>query len=205
MGVGADDKGRQTIQRAAEGDLFGGRLGVEIDHDAGGLGLEFFDFGFDEQERIIDLRSHEGAAQHVDDAQFLAIAADHDRSEARCAGRKIERAKQTRFRGEIGDDFALVPGVIAQGDDVRPGAHEVDREARGNAVAARRVLAVDDEEVGFITLAQQGNGGAKGVAPRLTDDIAKKDEFHEAEIVEGCGRFVMRRLKRSVFEEGFVT
>ena len=66
-----------------------------------------------------------------------------------------------------------------------PGAHEVDGEPGRDAVAARRVLAVDDEEVGLVPLAQERDGGAHGVAARFADDIAEKDQFHEGDSVEG--------------------
>ena len=113
---------------------------------------------------------------------------DDDGAVAGRAGGKIERAQQARLGGEIGHDFALVPGVVAEGDDVGAGAHEIDREPRRDAVAARGVLAVDDEEVGLVALAQERDGGAHGVAARFADDIAEKNEFHEAASVEASAR-----------------
>ena len=116
--VGADDERGEAVHGASESDFFRGRLGMKIDEDAGRLLLQFLDLGFDEEERIVDLRPHERAAEQVDDAEFLAVAADHDGAEAGRARRKIQGPEQARFRGEVGDDFALVPGVIAEGDDV---------------------------------------------------------------------------------------
>ena len=61
--VGADDERGEAIHGAAKGDFLRGRLGVEIDEDAGRLRFNFRDLGLDEEEGIVDLRAHEGAAR----------------------------------------------------------------------------------------------------------------------------------------------
>ena len=71
------------------------------------------------------------------------------------------------------------PGALLKG------AHQVDRESRRDAVAARGVLAVDDKKVGLVLLAQKRNGGAHGIAARFTNNVAKENEFHESVLTGG--------------------
>ena len=66
----------------------------------------------------------------------------------------IHRPQQARLRVDEGDDFLLVPDVIAGRDDGDARAQEIDRDLRRDAPAARRVFAVDDDEVDRVRFLQ---------------------------------------------------
>ena len=65
VGVGAKQGADLAIEQAAHGDFFGGRLGMEIDDDDGGLSAEAGDLGLNSQEGILQL-GHENAALQVE-------------------------------------------------------------------------------------------------------------------------------------------
>jgi hypothetical protein len=87
--------------------------------------------------------------------------------------------------------------MVAERNHVRAGTHEIDREPRRDAVAARGVLAVDDKEVGLIALPQNRNGGANRVPARLADHVAKKNELHEGRSVGAPREFVIGKHLRN--------
>lgn len=136
VSVGADDGGNLAIEHAAHGDLLGSGLGVEIDEDDGGLGAERLDGEEGGGERVVE-DGHEGAPLEIEDGDggkrvFLA----NDETMSWDARRIIEGAKQAGFEGEEGDDFLLIPCVIAGGDDVDAGVEEIACDGGSNAISA---------------------------------------------------------------------
>lgn len=158
VGVGAEDGGDFAVEHEAEGDFFGGCFGVEVYEDAGGF---FFDFGdevVDGVEGVVDGDVHEGASHGVDDAEFDAVAGDDDVAGAWAVFGKVEGADEAGFFGEEGLDFALVPCVVAEGDDVDFVAEDFVGDFWGDAAAAGGVFAVDDDEVGGVGFDEFGDG-----------------------------------------------
>ncbi|OPZ76710.1 MAG: hypothetical protein BWY79_01492 [Actinobacteria bacterium ADurb.Bin444] len=68
--------------------------------------------------------------------------------------------------------------MIAGGDDVHPTVEEHIRHLGRDAEAVGRVLAVDDDGVGSIPVAEQGEAGEQQLTRRSTDDIAEKQDDH---------------------------
>lgn len=151
---------------------------MEVHEDAGGLLAGFGDEGGDGGEGVVEFRAHEGAALGVDDGEFFAVAGDDDKAAAGGARGVVEGAQEAGFGVEEGEDFLLVPGVVAEGDDVGAAAHEFDGQARGDAVAAGAVFAVDDDEVGLETLAQFGQCALEGLAAGFAHDVADEEDGH---------------------------
>ena len=66
---------------------------------------------------------------------------------AGCPLRKVRRAQDARIALDIGDEFALVPDVIAGGQDIDLAIIKFAAETFGQAAAGRRVLGIHDDEV----------------------------------------------------------
>ena len=66
---------------------------------------------------------------------------------ARRAGREVERPQQALVLGDVGDDVALVPDMVAGGDAVDAGIVQLGADLGGDAEARGGVLAVDDDEI----------------------------------------------------------
>ena len=94
------------------------------------------------------------------------------------ARRKIDRPQQARIAGDVGDDLALVPDVVAGGDDVDAGGVELLADLVGDAEAMRRVLAVGDDEIEREVAAQPRHMLDDDVAPGAPDHVTAKKHPH---------------------------
>ena len=63
------------------------------------------------------------------------------------AGGEVERADDARLAVDVADQLALVPDMVAHGDDVGTGGQELVGDGGGEPVAAGGVLAVDDDRI----------------------------------------------------------
>ena len=102
---------------------------------------------------------------------------DQRHAAPRRAGRIVERTDQPRRALDEHQRLALVPRMIAAGDDVGAGVDHLVVDRLGDAEAAGRVLAVDDDaiELPVALEARQalGHGRAARTAPphrRRTED-----------------------------------
>ncbi len=68
----------------------------------------------------------------------------------------------------------LVEGVIAERDGIGAGLDQLLHDRLGDAEAAGRVLAVDDDEIERIAAAQAGQRVDHSLAAGAADDISKK-------------------------------
>ena len=130
--------------------------------------------GFGGEERIIQRGLDERAAldQHHGD---LALGGfQHHAAIARGTGGIIEGPQQSRFSGEIIDDFRLIPHMVAGGNDRGTGPQQVDGDPRGNAPPACGILAVDDDEIQAFALFKQWQLLDDRLAARLADDITQE-------------------------------
>jgi hypothetical protein len=88
------------------------------------------------------------------------------------AGWIIYRPQQTRFRIDIGDNFLLVPDVVARRHDRGTRAQQIDGNLRRDPSAARRVLTIYHYEIRserFLEARQMGDDSGPS---RLAHDIA---------------------------------
>ena len=169
---------------------------VNGENAAGGFGIteaiyeEFIDAGadavtlgnhaWDQREALVFIeRVHENAAHDIEHQHAGAVAslADGDAA-ARRAGRKIDRPDHARLPFDEDQGLALVPGVVAERDDVRAGVQDVVGNRLGDAEAARRVLAIDHDEVEPPAFAQGGKLLRDHIAAWSADDIAEEKETH---------------------------
>ena len=74
--------------------------------------------------------------------------------------------------------LALVPRMIAAGDRVGAGIDHLAVDRLGDAEAAGRVLAVDDDAVELPVALQAGQPLGHGCAPRPPDHIADEEKSH---------------------------
>ena len=129
-------------------------------------------------EGIVD-RIHEESRHRVDD-QNLAPVGERENAGALAgrAGRKIDRAQQTRIAVDIGNDLAPVPDVIAGRHHVRAGGVELGADLVGDAEAMRRVLAVDRDEIEAELTPEAWQLGDDDIAPGAADHVAAEKKSH---------------------------
>src|SRR5262249_3376497 len=124
---------------------------------------------------VVQDRLHERASLHIDYANFSLGSFEHDRSSARCAVGVIYRAQQTGLGVYERKDLFLIPDMIAAGNYRNTAAQELDRDFASNTAAARRVLAVHDDEIQRIFRPQLRQASNNGGAAWLPNDVAKKE------------------------------
>ena len=188
VGVGAEDCGDFAVEVPAHGDLLAGGLAVEVDHD---------DFGLDPGEQIgggmerVVGSAHEDLAHEVDHGvgQTLVGSVDDCPFEDAIAGESRlhicgpEDAAGTLLAvgwgGEVVEQLALVPHVIAGGHDVGAEVEELIGDLGGYAKAAGGVFDVHDGEVDFVGLAQMADVLAHDAASRAAEDVADEEDVQE--------------------------
>ena len=103
---------------------------------------------------------------------------DQRHAAARRAGRIIDRAEQPRRALDEHQRLALVPGMIAAGDRVGAGIDQLVVDRLGDAEAAGRVLAVDDDEI-ELPVARSGRAAARSrPRARAPHDVADEQNPH---------------------------
>ena len=126
-----------------------------------------FEFAVDRGERIVE-RRHEDAADGVDDQRTLAVlGVDQRRPAARRAPWKIRRTNEPRRALDEHQRLALVPGMIAERHRVGAGVDEFLIDRLGDAEAAGRVLAIDDDEIERPVADHAGQYSETAVRPDL--------------------------------------
>ena len=183
VGVGAEDGGDAAVEVPAEGDLFAGGLGMDVEEDDGGGDLA---------EKLVGLAEgvvaggHEDAALEVDNGVLLAggefalVEAEARSSGGVVGGAEDAAAAEVRIggNGHVLEDLALVPDVVAGGDDVRSHVEDFFGERGGDAEAAGGVFAVDDEEVDGVGFDDVGEMLAYDVAAGGAEDVADEEDVH---------------------------
>ena len=95
---------------------------------------------------------------------------------ARRAGREIRRAQQPRLALDIGDDLALVPGMVAGGQHIGAGIVKLAANLLGQAETVRRVLGVDDRDIDLEVAAQPRQMRLHRVAARAARRHRRREE-----------------------------
>ena len=159
MRVRADDQARLAVGEMAERPFLAGRFGMKVDdrcvaHLAERAEAEL---ALDGGERIVE-RVHEDAAQDVDDQKAGAIRTlDDGRAASRRAWGEIGRPDQARLALDEHQRLALIERVIAERHGVDADGEEFLENSLGEAEAAGRILAIDDDKIEPPAGAQKGN------------------------------------------------
>jgi hypothetical protein len=181
--VGAEQGSDAAVEVPAEGYFFAGGFAVEVEED---------DFGGDLAEELVGLAEgivaagHEDAALEVHDGVLLAVAefalvdAEAGSADSVVGGAEDAAAADVRVggHGHVFEDLALVPDVIAGGDDVGAEIEEFLGDGGGDAEASGSVFAVDDEEIDCVGFEDVGEMFADDVAAGGAKDIADKKDVH---------------------------
>src|SRR6185312_3772294 len=125
--------------------------------------------------RIVE-RLHEDARHAVDDQRAAAVlGVDQRRAAARRMARKIQRANE--FWRALDEDqrLFLIPGVVAERHRVGASVEEFLVDRLGNAEAAGRILAVDDDEIEPPVLDERRQVFVDRGASGFADDIADEE------------------------------
>ena len=105
--------------------------------------------GFNGCKRIIE-RIHHHPPHHVHHQDLLAVCRGKQAAAAaRRPGRIVYGPQQGRLAFNEDKRLTLVPGMIAQCHNVGAGIAQGAVDVFGDAKAAGRILAVDDNEIGF--------------------------------------------------------
>ena len=137
-------------------------------------------FAVDRGERIVQ-RIHEDAAHGVDDQHAPAVLGlDQRGAAARRAGRIVDRPDQPRRAFDEDQRFLLIPGMIAERDRVGAGLDEFVVDRLGDAEAAGRVLAIDDDAIELPVADQAGQALGDDRAAAAADNVADKENAHQA-------------------------
>src|SRR5690606_36175360 len=117
----------------------------------------------------------------VGNQDFAAAARRVERGPSSgCPLGKVERTQQARIAVYRADELALVPDMIAGGDAVDTRRIEFMAQLLGNAIAARRVLAVDDDEVQGELAPQLRYVCHYRLAARAAHHVAAEQNAHRA-------------------------
>ena len=81
--------------------------------------------------------------------------------------------------GDVDQRLLLIERVVAERDGVGAGLDQLLDDGLGDAEAAGRVLAIDDDEIQLVTRAKLRQRVEHRLAARPADDIAKKKESHD--------------------------
>ena len=96
--------------------------------------------------------------------------------DAAAAGVRVRRGGLNVF-----DDLALVPDVVAGGDDVNAEIEQLFGDGGGDAEAAGRIFSVDDE-INRAVFDQAGQAVFDDVASRTSENVADKKNMHDGEV-----------------------
>ena len=87
---------------------------------------------------------------------------------------EVQRAEQPRCLGDIRDDLLAVPGVIAEGNHIRPRGEQRAGHVRRKAEAVRGVLRVDDRKVDAQIPTQTRQPRGHRIPAGAADHVAQK-------------------------------
>jgi hypothetical protein len=183
VGVCAEQGSDAAVEIPAKGDLFASGFAMKVEQDdlCGDFAEEFVGF----TEGIV-ATGHEDAALQVHDGVLLAVAQfSLVDAEAGCADGVVGGAQDTAATdvrvggdGHVFEDLALVPDMVASGDDMGTEVEEFFGDGGCNAEASGGVFAVDDEEVDGVGFEDVGKMFTDDVAAGGAKDVADKKDIH---------------------------
>ena len=174
----AQHRGHAPIQMPAHRHLFAGGLGVDVHHNNLCLNAG--------QQRVHGVKwvvggVHEDAALQVDHrvchaalgGSFVNSMAGQSRLQV--CGPQHAAASLIAFGGRgihIVDQLALVPDVVAGGQNIRSQIEEILGDLRRQAKAAGGVFRIDDGQLYLMRLAQMADVLTHDPASRAAEDVA---------------------------------
>ena len=172
VGVGAEHRADATVRVPTHAELFGGRLGVEVEHgDGGGVGDLLEDL-VEGAKGAVD-RRHEHPPLKVDDDHGLPGSRAPVKNAAAGAPRRVVGGpQQARLTFEILVDATLRPDVISGREHIDAQGQQVVGEISRDAAPRGDVLAVDDGEINLVARLDVRQPGLQDTAARLAHDIA---------------------------------
>jgi len=116
---------------------------------------------------------HEEVAHGVDDQNFAAIGnAEFNEAASRGSCWKIDGANKILITGNVGDDFALIPNMVAGGNDIDTVFVEFFAEFFGDAKAVGGVFTITDRDVGGVFFFEGWEMRFEGFTAAAAKDVA---------------------------------
>ena len=151
---------------------------MNVDDDHRGAPLRFVDELVDHLERTED-RSEEEQAEQIDHGDLRSIARRDERESATWSAlRHVCRPDHPLALLQVRNDLAATPGVVAERDRVDAGGEHLVGELGRDADPVRKVLAVQDAEIGLQLFAQGRQALLDGTTAGHADRIRKKENLH---------------------------
>ena len=169
MGVGSPHGLDPAVQIPPHGPLLTGGLGVEVHKHQVGLHLRQNPVGGVEGGVQVGIQLKPAHEVHHPQPQPLGPLID-PKAPAGEVGGKVGRPQDVGAVLQIVLDLQLVPGVVAQGDHIRPGVKNLLR-VLGQQAQTGGVLPVDHGEVDVIFLLQGPQAAAQAVQAPLGHHI----------------------------------
>jgi hypothetical protein len=182
MRVGTDDETGASVAEMAHRLLLARRLAVDVDHDCVRSGLQRAggELALSERERIVE-RVHKDAAHQVDREHARAARGlEQHHAAPRRAGRIVVRTDEPRRALDEDERLALIPRMIAAGDDIGAGVDHLRVDLLGDAETASRVLAVDDNAIELPVALERRQALDHGRTARTPHHIADEQDTHSA-------------------------
>ncbi len=165
---------------------------MHVDDDELRLVAKIGDQLLADAKRIVD-GGHEDAAHQIHHADLHAVEREETAAAARRAGRIVRRPDDPIGFIEVAAELALIPDVVAAGDEIDAGGKHFIGGLLGEPKAAGGILAVGDHRVDPMLLACERQMLLQRFATRRTHDVAD----HE----QGDGGFYDRALALAVLPE----
>jgi len=173
--VGPEHGGDPAVEVPPHRHLLARHLGVEVDEDE--VGLDLLEDAVDLVEgRAGDLEA-DGAAE-VDHAGAAAPDLDHGVAAAGVGVGVVGRPHHPVAAVEVAVDLAVAVDVVAGRDRVGAGVEQRLGRLLGDSHAPRRVLPVDDHQVGRMALAQPRHRRRQPAAPGPADHVPDEEHPH---------------------------
>ena len=158
--------------------------------DKNHFGLDFFQQLIGHAEGIV-VRGHEDASLKINHGVGNAILLAFVHAPARKIRSVIRRPQQAAGgavriavgRLKVVDDLALVPDVVAGGDDINAEIEQVFRERTGDTEATGRILPVGDDEINGAVFHQARQAVFDDVASGTSENVAYEENVHDGNYV----------------------
>ena len=191
MGVGAPDGAGLPVQQVAHGQLLTGALGMEVHQDDLLLDLCHIPVGND--KGVVGIAVQGEAAHQIQHAHIPEGGAEHADAPAGALGAEVGRAQNLPPLFQVGLQLRPGPGVVAQGDHVRPRPEDGVGLPGGDAHHVG-VLAVDHGEIDIIILLEIFQSVLQKSQARFAAHIAHGQYPHAhpvASAVSNCFYFII--------------
>ena len=98
------------------------------------------------KDRVVIIHEEVGDGIHHDQP-LASVVGDLNRPLSGRSLGHVDRTKQSRVGLDIGNDLALVPDMVASGQDIDTAGKQLVTDGRGDTKTAGGVLTIDDNEI----------------------------------------------------------